>query len=133
MASELSSLIEKELKNKGYYAEDDKVDEEEGAHEALMGALRVEVLDNKFLCSARPHACCYTCSTAPPTRISGLLCAAWSSMHISWMCKTWGPGFDKGRGGREQAGLLSRPLPLRTSQHPFSSTIMRTQLVQALN
>ena len=51
MASELSHLIESELKLKGYYKhgdirEDDEADEvtdEEVPHQALMGALRVEV------------------------------------------------------------------------------------------
>lgn len=42
MASELSQLIEDELRHKGYYHKDDKADEE-APHQALMGALRVEV------------------------------------------------------------------------------------------
>lgn len=44
MASELSRLIEDELRHKGYYVkDDDEKDDEEAPHQALMGALRVEV------------------------------------------------------------------------------------------
>jgi hypothetical protein len=44
MASELSRLIEDELKNKGLYVEDEEEPtDEEAPHQALMGALRVEV------------------------------------------------------------------------------------------
>lgn len=40
MASELSRLIEEELKTKGYCVDDD---EEAGLNQSFMGALRVEV------------------------------------------------------------------------------------------
>ena len=43
MASELSRLIEDELKHKGYYKPEDDKEDEEAPHQALMGALRVEV------------------------------------------------------------------------------------------
>lgn len=43
MASELSTFIERELKNKGYNAYDDDDPEADNPHQSLMGALRVEV------------------------------------------------------------------------------------------
>lgn len=58
MASELSSFIETELKNKGYAYEEEDV-EADNPHQSLMGALRVEV-------SARVHRVTPLCTPAHP-------------------------------------------------------------------
>lgn len=66
MASELSRLIEDELRHKGYAVDDDKEDEE-APHQALlgkMGALRVEVgLISRFTLSETAQ-----CHVLPPMK-----------------------------------------------------------------
>lgn len=49
MASELSRLIEDELRHKGYYVGgEEELEEEPDPNQALMGALRVEVCVESF-------------------------------------------------------------------------------------
>ena len=66
MASELSRLIEDELQRKGYSVNNDEEKEadEEAPHQALMGALRVEVRrDQRDLACSGLRFRCPTCAT----------------------------------------------------------------------
>jgi len=104
MASELSHLIESELKSGGFYGEqgyrDDEKDEVEAPHQALMGALRVEVSLVTFSLLGNSWQLTASSNIQLPFQTQCLQ-LHWNACHVSFnthslasgLAQRWGKGF----------------------------------------